>query len=130
MWLGLFCVTINSISLYPELITNTVFLPTGSVQDCLGDQPEADPDNGCRPWTVHRPESVAQHPHRGAKLRQAYVHAFHCLETGEFTLFGSNSNSVTFGYFYSFSMLFKTVSCCGKNRWHLLNDAKYCKVNK
>ena len=52
----------------------------GPVQDRVGDPPKGDPENGGRPWGLHRPEPVVEHSHCRAKLWKTHLDALLRLE--------------------------------------------------
>lgn len=54
-----------------------------ALQNRMGDLPENCSQDGRRPWGLHRPEPVPEHPHSRAELRQADQHALLRLEAGE-----------------------------------------------
>lgn len=54
-----------------------------ALQNRVGDLTENCSQDGRRPWGLHRPEPVPEHPHSRAELRQADQHALLRLEAGE-----------------------------------------------
>lgn len=54
-----------------------------ALQNRMGDLTENCSQDGRRPWGLHWPEPVPEHPHSRAELRQADQHALLRLEAGE-----------------------------------------------